>query len=204
MNGIEIARLAINAILNMDEAQYRRLSRSIKIIILGLICIPIYYFYLSIACKSTWLNPYIHKYCPPQKINLLSYLPWDDVTKNTESFAEALSNFDVTAPSRCVLAKSASIEIRFEIIHSDIDPEVKTKLVEVMLNMEQLMDKGADQTTNMSASFDKTLYTLPMHTEFLLDDLSKSKNSNNYQSEQLQIGMINISCYRRNICMPIV
>jgi hypothetical protein len=120
------------------------------------------------------------------------------------SLAETLSNADVSAPMHCVQAKISFIEIRAEIMHSDIKPDIKNNLAEIILDMQKLTDKGAEQSTSMLTSFDSALDTIKIYTEFLLDDLSKSKNSNNYQSQPLQIGMINISFCDINTYIPIV
>jgi hypothetical protein len=200
MDGIQ--QRVINEILHIAGVIYRILIR--PIIILGFICIPIYYFYLSIVCQNAGFIPFIHKYCPGREINVLAYLPLENLTENTMSLAKTLSNADVTAPMYCVQAKLAFIEIRAEIIHSDIKLEIKNNLAEITLDLQKLMDKGADQSTSMLISFDSALDAIKIHTEFLLSDLSRSKNSNNYQSQQSQIGMVNISFFHINVCISIV
>ena len=197
-----IGQRVMNEILHISGIMYRILIRST--IILGFIFLPIYYFYVSIVCQNASLIPFIYKYCPERGINILPYLPLDELTENTVSLAETLSNADVSAPMHCVQAKLAFIEIRAEIIHSDIKPEIKNNVVEIILDLQKLMDRGAEQSSSMLTSFDSTLDTIKIHTEFLLDDLSRSKNSNNYQSQQLQIGMLNIIFRHVNNCISIV
>jgi hypothetical protein len=158
-------------------------------IILGLVCIPIYYFYVSIVCQNAWLIPFIHNYCPGREINVLSYLPLENLTENSVSLAKTLSDADVTAPLHCVQAQSALREIRSEIVHSDMTPQIKNNLAELISDLINLMGKGADQSTDMLKLFDSSLDRIKINTEFLLDDLSKPKNSNNYHSQQLQIGI---------------
>ena len=179
-----------NEILNLAGIMYRFLFR--PVILLGFIGISFYYLYVSVICENASSIPFMYKYCPGREINVLSYLPLENLTHNTVSLAEALSNADASAPTHCVEARSAFIEIRAEIIHSDIQPQIRDKLVEILGDLQKLTDKGAEQSSTMLASYNKALDAAKIHTEFLLDDLSKSKSSNNYQTQQLQIGRMDI------------
>ncbi|CAF4053120.1 unnamed protein product [Adineta steineri] len=179
-----------NEIFHIAGVIYRTLIR--PIIIMGCIFIPVYYIYVSIICQNAGFIPFIHKFCPGREINMLSYLPLESLTENTMSLAKTLSDADVTAPMHCVHAKLAFIEIRAEIMESDIKSEIKNNLAATLLDLQKLMETGADQSTSMLISFNSALDAINIHTEFLLDDLSKSKNSNNYQRDQLQIESSNM------------
>jgi hypothetical protein len=59
-----------------------------------------------------------------------------------------------------------------------------------MLELQKLMQVGADQLNIMLASFAGVLDNLQIRTQFLLEDLSKVKDQTMHHGDQLQIGMI--------------
>jgi hypothetical protein len=157
----------------------------------------------EMICYHACTVPFICKYCPGQESKTLPYLPFDNLTENTASLAETLASADVSAPMHCVQAKTALIELRARIIYSDIDERVRHEISEQILELEKLTETCANQLTSMLSSFDAALDTIQIYTQFLLEDLSESENSNKYQGRQLQIGMINISFSHINTHIPI-
>ncbi|CAF3697844.1 unnamed protein product, partial [Adineta steineri] len=160
MDGIR--QRIINEIFHIAGVIYRTLIR--PIIIMGCIFIPVYYIYVSIICQNAGFIPFIHKFCPGREINMLSYLPLESLTENTMSLAKTLSDADVTAPMHCVHAKLAFIEIRAEIMESDIKSEIKNNLAATLLDLQKLMETGADQSTSMLISFNSALDAINIHT----------------------------------------
>ena len=185
-----IGQRCINEILNLVGIMYRLFFR--PIFILGFIGIFVYYLHVSVICENASSIPFVYKFCPGRELKGLPYLPLEDLTHNTVALAETLSNADASVPTHCVEARSAFTEIRAEIIHSDIQPEIRNNIAEILDDLKKLMDRGAEQSSSMLASYSKALDAAKIYTEFLLDDLSKPKKSNNYQSEHLQIGRMTI------------
>jgi hypothetical protein len=124
-------------------------------------------------------------YCPTGQLESISIPPVSKLAERSASYAETLLNADVSAPMRLVQAKTSLIELRFQVIYSDIDINVREKLSEQMGELQQLVQTGADKLTIMLTSFGGTLDKLRMYTQFALEELSEVINpgmsTNNYR-----------------------
>jgi len=136
-------------------------------------------------------------YCPAGQLESISIPPVSKLAEKSASYAETLLNADVSAPMRLVQAKTSLIELRFQVIYSDIDINVREKLSEQMGELQQLVQTGADKLTIMLTSFGGTLDKLRMYTQFALEELSEVINpgmsTNNYR---LQIGKVKNIIFR--------
>ena len=99
-------------------------------ILLGIFGFAVHYLYVFVLCENMVGSiPFTYKYCPGREINTLPYLPLENLTQHTVSISETLSNGDASAPHHCIEAKMSLVEIRAEIMHSDMQPEIKDSLV---------------------------------------------------------------------------
>ena len=103
--------------------------------------------------------------CPSKPLESISLPPLSKLVENSISLAETLINTDVSAPMRCVQAKISLIEFRAKIIHSDIDIIIRTELAEEMQQLEDRIRNGADDLTDMLASYGGALDQLEFYVK---------------------------------------
>ncbi|CAF2102595.1 unnamed protein product [Rotaria magnacalcarata] len=128
-------------------------------------------------------------YCPAEQLEGIPIPPVSKLAQNSASLADTLMNADVSAPMRFVQVKTSLVTLRAQVKYSHIETNVRNKLSEEMLELQQLTQTGADQLTIMLASFRGALDKLRIYTQFALEDLSevihpKMSSDNN----QLYIG----------------
>jgi hypothetical protein len=131
-------------------------------------------------------------FCPAAQLEFTSIPPISELAENSVSLADTLMSADVSAPMRVIQAKTSLIEIRSKIIYSDIDINVRNKLSEQTLELQQLAQIGADQLTIMLTSFGGTLDKLKIYTQFAFEELSEVINPQirRRNNNPLQIGKV--------------
>lgn len=162
------------------------------LVVASIILLLLYYGYTKTVCRYARFLPYVTMYCPVDGLELISVPPVGELAAHSTSLADTLMNADVSAPMRFVQAKTSLIQLRNQVIYSDIDIGVKEKLSEQMGELQRLIQTGADQLTSMLTSFGGTMDKLRIYTKFALDDLTKVINQGiARENNQLQIGKVN-------------
>lgn len=182
----------INEPFSIFEWLQRFPSKPMVIMTLMVSFLVLYYNYTTVVCHYGCFLPFVTMYCPVEQSKTSLVPPLGNQAENTASLAAALANADVSTPVHCTQAKIALIEIRAQILYSDIDKDVREQLGEQTLELKNLIELGADQLTSMLASFGGVIDRLKIYTQHLLEDLAKVQNSDIRRSRQLQIGMIKI------------
>ena len=143
------------------------------VIIIVLVSIFFYYGYTKGLCHYGRSLPLVTMYCPIDPSVSMSLPPVSELAEKSASLADSLINADVSAPMRFVQAKISLIQLRNQVIHSDIDTSVRDKLSGQMSELEKLTQTGVDQLTIMLTSFGGALDKVRLYTQFALEDISK-------------------------------
>jgi hypothetical protein len=124
--------------------------------------------------------------------------PLSTIGEKTASLAERLIDADVSAPVHLIRAKTALIEIRAQIVHSDIDSTINEELSTRLNELKRLTHQGAEQLSVMLASSVGALDNMQISTKFLLEDLSKIAIAINQPQHRL-IGISNVAFFSPHV-----
>ena len=180
------------------------------VIIIVSIFTILYYTYALFICQHACFLPYICRLCPSEQSPILSISPLGNQFENGESLTDAVTNTEVTASMHCMQAKIALIELQAQIIHSDIDQNMKEKLNEQILQFQTRTQTGADRLIVMLATASEALDKIKIYTQFLLEEVSKVKIFDSHQNCQPQIGKtdifrgLNVMIFRIIVCIHVI
>ncbi|UJR11370.1 hypothetical protein I4U23_015550 [Adineta vaga] len=150
---------------------YRLLFKPIIIVII--LAVSLHYGYIHIICQRACSLPFVCHLCPDNSQGPISIPPFNKLAEDSTAVANVLVDADVDAPIRCIRAKTALIEIRGTIIHSDINPTIKAQLDTEIKGLQELMQTSADDLTDMLASFHGALGRMELYGRWGKDDLLK-------------------------------
>lgn len=188
------ANFFITELLSVFRYAWHSSLKPIVSILLGVLVtiIIMYYLYIKVVCGYLAFLPIITMSCPVRQLDSISVPPISKLAEQTTSLAEVLMNADVSAPMRLVQGKSSLIQIRSQVMYSDIDATVKLELTTQMRELEKLIQESADHLTSMLSSFGGTLDKLKIYTQYIFEDVSKIiRRGANSNRKQLQLGKVN-------------
>jgi hypothetical protein len=160
-------------------------------IIIILTCLFMYYTYTKIICHHGRFLPFVTMYCAAEQMESIPIPPVSKLAESSVSLADTLINADASAPMRFVQVKTSLIQLRAQVIYSDIEVNVRNELSEQMLELQRLVQTGSDQLTTMLASFGGAIDKLRIYTQFALEDLSEVINPGMRRSKDpLKIGTL--------------
>ena len=112
--------------------------------------------------------------CPSKKI---LFPQFTGISKNTVLLAKEFLHTDLNMSMDLIRTKTALVEIRSSIVHSQLEENLREELTRQLTELKELIVKGIEKSTILSASFQTTLDRVHIAIKFSWNNLEEMSES---------------------------